>query len=186
MRIYTRFGDHGETSLYGGDVVPKDHPRIEAYGAVDELNAQIGAARALITASGATPDLLPVLEQVQQELFVLGGDLATPEGARYEPPRIREAHIEALERLIDAFDGKLPRLRHFVLPGGSAAAAALHVCRTVCRRAERAAVRAAATEAVSSEVRIYLNRLSDLLFVLARAANVEAGVGEILWIPEAP
>ena len=172
-RIYTRTGDAGETALADLSRVPKTHPRVEAYGAVDELNAQVGLA----LAAPLPAELAEVLTRVQNELFDLGADLARPgdEGLRVTP-----AQVEALERDCDRFNAGLPTLKSFVLPGGSEGAARLHVARTVCRRAERVALR---VDDASPTSIVYLNRLSDLLFILARAAN--AGADEPLWKPGA-
>lgn len=188
MRIYTRTGDKGETSLRWGQRVPKDAARVEAYGAVDELNSFIGLALALLPAEGGpagTPagEILPRLRaglpRVQHELFDVGADLATPpDRTKGEEPRVRPEQVEALERDIDALDGHLPELRQFILPGGSPAAAALQVARAVCRRAERRLVSLARQEPVEPVLIQYLNRLSDYLFVAARATNLAAGVAE--------
>lgn len=166
MRIYTKTGDRGQTGLFGGARVRKDDARVETFGAVDELNAAIGWARA----SGERPEIDRVLADVQVQLFELGAALAGGPDAN--------SHVAELEAAIDQFDAQLPPLRRFILPGGSPAAAALHLARTVCRRAERRAVTLGAKEAV-----VYLNRLSDLLFVLARAANRSAGVPDVEWKP---
>ncbi|GIU95329.1 MAG: cob(I)yrinic acid a,c-diamide adenosyltransferase [Gaiellaceae bacterium] len=177
-RIYTRGGDAGETSLGDGSRVSKLDERIAAFGAVDELNAALG-----VVLAGACPESMrPVLARVQNELFDLGADLSVP--LEHEG-RLRIAHeqVDALERDCDRFNADLPELRSFVLPGGSPTAAALHVARTVCRRAERAALRAAREHDLNPLALIYLNRLSDLLFVLARAANVADGRPEPLWRP---
>lgn len=188
-RIYTRTGDAGETGLFGGQRVAKDDLRVEAYGAVDELNSSIGAVRSL---SGTMdPDMDALLNQIQHDLFQLGADLATPEtsGNAGSVQRIDVTRTKRLEAAIDANESCLPRLTNFVLPGGSAAGALLHVARTVCRRAERRCVAfvSEASEqpdtAVNPEVVRYLNRLSDLLFVLARAANAHAGVPDVRWDP---
>ncbi|MFD2251570.1 cob(I)yrinic acid a,c-diamide adenosyltransferase [Pseudochelatococcus lubricantis] len=183
-RIYTRTGDDGTTGLTGGERRRKDDLRIEAVGAVDEANAVLGLAR--LHAAG---DIDAALARVQNDLFDLGADLSTPGGAEpqpFEALRVVEAQVERLEREIDAFNAALAPLRSFVLPGGSPAAAALHVARTVCRRAERVAVALAAREPgqVSPVALRYLNRLSDLLFVLARAAN-DNGALDVLWRPGA-
>ncbi len=175
-RIYTRTGDAGETGLIGGRRVPKDHPRVEAYGAVDELNAHLGAARAL--ARGG--QVATLLGEVQHRLFDLGAELATPP-ARSAPAGVRAEDVAALERAIDRYQQRLPPLRAFVLPGGTPLAASLHVARTVCRRAERRVVALSRAEPVRAEVLAYLNRLSDLLFVLARAANRAAGRPDVVW-----
>ena len=187
MKVYTRTGDDGTTALFGGGRVAKSHPRISAYGTVDEANAALGMARAALDpeadASQARADDL--LARLQNELFVLGGDLASPGDVSYPVPRIEAHHVEALEAEIDALTGDLPPLKNFVLPGGTPAAAALHLGRTVSRRAERLVVETAALEEVSLESIHYLNRLSDLLFTLARWVNHEAGVAEPVWAPVA-
>ena len=179
-RIYTRGGDAGETSLGDGSRVSKRDPRIAAYGAVDELNAAVG-----VVLAGDVPDgIRAVLERVQNELFDLGADLSVPAHVE-DRLRIEQALVDRLEADCDRFNADLPELRSFVLPGGSPAAAALHVARTICRRAEREAI--AASEAVEIRPLIvpYLNRLSDLLFILSRAANATAGRDEPLWKPGA-
>ncbi len=186
MRIYTRTGDRGETGLFGGQRVPKSHPRVVAYGEVDELNAAIGVCLAFCD----DPEMRTVLERIQAELFVVGADLATPEEdgdrvGRKTVPRVRESMPAELEGLIDRWEEGVPPLRHFVLPGGSPLGAHLHLARCICRRAERAVVAAAGREAINPEVIVYLNRLSDLLFTLARAANHRAGQPEIPWVPGA-
>ncbi|HVL70775.1 MAG TPA: cob(I)yrinic acid a,c-diamide adenosyltransferase [Beijerinckiaceae bacterium] len=183
-RIYTRTGDDGTTGLVTGERRRKDDPRIAAFGTVDETNACIGLAR-LHTAD--QPALDDILARIQNDLFDLGADLATPETEKplgHEPLRIVEAQVERLEREIDALNRDIPPLRSFVLPGGTPAAAALHLARTVCRRAERLAVELSAMpgERVSPPALKYLNRLSDLLFVAARAAN-RNGALDVLWRP---
>ncbi|EKP94696.1 cob(I)yrinic acid a,c-diamide adenosyltransferase [Thermaerobacter subterraneus] len=184
MKIYTRTGDAGETGMLGGGRVPKAHPRVEAYGAVDELNAALGWAAALL--DGADP--APVIHQLQQECFALGADLAAPPGPAREAatglPRVTAQQVQALEGLIDRYDAQLPPLRQFILPGGAPAAAALHLARTVARRAERRVAALAAQEEVNPVVLQYLNRLSDLLFVLARWVNHRAGVPDVPWQPQ--
>ena len=176
-RIYTRAGDSGETSLGDGSRVPKTDPRIEAYGTVDELNSAVGLALVV-----APDEFRPWLERIQNELFDLGADLCVPlEDARRERLRVAQAQVDALEELCDRVNERLAPLKSFVLPGGTEAAARLHVARTVCRRAERAAVALAGTAEVNPLALAYLNRLSDLLFILARAANL--GVPEQLWKP---
>ena len=176
-RIYTRAGDSGETSLGDGSRVPKTDPRIDAYGTVDELNSAVGLALV------AAPDeFRPWLERIQNELFDLGADLCVPlEDTRRERLRVAQAQVDALEELCDRVNERLAPLRSFVLPGGTEAAARLHVARTVCRRAERAAVALAGTAGVNPLAVACLNRLSDLLFILARAANL--GAPEPLWKP---
>jgi cob(I)alamin adenosyltransferase len=182
VKVYTRGGDSGETSLFGGERVRKDDPRVEACGAVDELNALIGLARTEIEGD----DLQELLERVQRSLFDVGGQLATPdERAVQDPPRsvprVSGSDVEALEQAIDQLDRELSPLRAFVLPGGSRGAAALHHARTVCRRAERRVVRLSGGGSVAAEVIRYLNRLSDFLFVLARVVNARQGVPEPTW-----
>ena len=187
MKVYTRTGDDGTTGLFGGDRVAKSHPRLHAYGTADEANAAVGLARAHLRAgelpaeAAARADAL--LARIQHDLFVLGGDLASPHATRYPVPRVEAAHVAALEEAIDGLDAELPPLKSFILPGGTAAAAALHVARTVVRRAERLTVEMAAQEPISDGVVRYLNRLSDLLFVLARWANARAGVEDVAWVP---
>jgi cob(I)alamin adenosyltransferase len=183
-RIYTRTGDDGTTGLAAGPRRRKDDLRVEAYGTVDETNACVGLAR--LHTAGA-PDIDAMLRRIQNDLFDLGADLATPdtgEALSYEPLRIVAAQVERLEREIDEFNGELAPLKSFVLPGGSAAAAALHLARTVCRRAERIVVALDRTEgeAVSPAAVQYLNRLSDFLFVAARFVN-DKGAGDVLWVP---
>jgi len=181
MSIYTRRGDRGETDLFGGPRVPKDDRRVEAYGAVDELNATLGAALALT----AHADLRTLGERIQAELFSLGATLATPDPEqrrRSRIPAVGEDEIAFLEEQIDLFDRELEPLSSFVLPGGTPAAAAFHVARTVCRRAERVVVAlAAASEDPGPEPVRYLNRLSDLLFTLARVENRRSGHGDVAW-----
>lgn len=180
-RIYTKTGDQGETSLGDGTRVPKNHPRVAAYGSVDELNAVLGLLLALV------PDIAEadLLRSVQNDLLDLGADLCVPPSA-LEPPgqrlRVRPAQVAAFESAIDRLNSDLEPLRSFVLPGGRLAAAWCHLARTVCRRAERDAVALAQGEAVNPQVIIYLNRLSDLLFVLARVCNGK-GQDDVLWVP---
>jgi cob(I)alamin adenosyltransferase len=183
MKIYTKTGDAGETGLFGGPRVRKSDARVEAYGEVDELNAAIGVARAAIS-DGELDD---ELARIQAELFSVGAELATPPGARARSvvPAVETAWTGRLEAAIDRWGAELPALRHFVLPGGGAAGAALHLARCVCRRAERRVVALAGHAAVAPEVLRYLNRLSDLLFIAARLANHRAGVAEALWDPRA-
>lgn len=181
MRIYTRTGDGGETGLFSGVRVGKDAARVEAYGAVDEANSFIG----LLRAEGLDADVDAILRQVQSDLFTLGADLATPpDGRKAETvPRISADHVTTLERAIDALDAQLPTLRSFILPTGSRAAALAHVARTVVRRAERRTVALSRAEAVSQDAIRYLNRLSDLLFVVARLIAHRAGDPEQPWQP---
>ncbi len=183
-KIYTRTGDKGDTALGDGARVPKDAARVGAYGTVDELNATLGVAR--LHAQGAAE---AAIARVQNDLFDLGADLCTPgfeDDANAKHPRLRivASQIDRLEAEIDAMNADLAPLRSFVLPGGSPLAAQLHVSRTVCRRAERLAVTLARSESVNPESVRYLNRLSDWLFVAARAANFSAG-GDVLWVPGA-
>lgn len=180
-RIYTKTGDGGETALGSGKRVPKDDPRIEAYGTVDETNAVIGVARL-----AASPNLDVMLARVQNDLFDLGADFAVPEeeGQKFERLTVTDAQVTRLEREIDQMNAELSPLRSFVLPGGSPSAAHLHVARTVCRRAERLAVTLARTEKVNPAAIRYLNRLSDFLFVAARFAN-HPDPGDVLWTPGA-
>lgn len=181
MKIYTRRGDQGETGLFGGGRVGKDHHRVEAYGAVDELNAFLGRALAELE----DDEIRDRLEGVQHDLFTLGARLATPEEGEASPslPSLPEERIASMEAWIDEADQELPELRAFVLPGGSRGAAALHVCRTVCRRAERRVAHLAGVEALDEDILRYLNRLSDLFFVLARLANLRADRGDVEWRP---
>jgi cob(I)alamin adenosyltransferase len=177
VKIYTRRGDAGETDLFGAGRVGKDDPRVEAYGEVDETNAALGAA----LAASAQADVRALGQRIQEELFALGAYLAAPDPGRRAIPGLDGEAIARLEVAIDAFEKELPALERFVLPGGTAAAAAFHVARTVCRRAERRAVALHRSEALEPEALRYLNRLSDLLFVLARLENRRAGVGDVEW-----
>lgn len=182
-RIYTKTGDGGDTGLGDGTRVPKDHPRVTAYGEVDELNAALG----LLVAHCPDAPERPLLLAVQNDLFDVGGDLCVPPAAGEEPGkalRVTAAQAERLEQAIDRLNAPLSPLRSFILPGGSPAAAWLHLARTVCRRAERAVVTLARAEPVNPQVVVYLNRLSDLLFVLGRVAN-DNGATDILWVPGA-
>lgn len=178
MKIYTKTGDSGETGLWGGYRVSKDALRVQAYGTVDECNALIGMARAT---QQLPEDIDQLLGSIQNQLFVVGSDLATP-GNATTIPRISENEILFLEESIDALETELEPLRQFILPGGCSAAATLHFARTVCRRAERAAVTLSHHEGLNPQVLVYLNRLSDFLFVVARATNARAGVNDIPWI----
>jgi cob(I)alamin adenosyltransferase len=178
-RIYTRGGDAGETSLGDGSRVSKLDCRVGAFGAVDELNAQLG----VVLAGDLPDDFRPVLERIQNELFDVGADLSVPYGVGDGRLRVTQDRIDELERECDSFNTALPELKSFVLPGGTEAAARLHVARTVCRRAERDALAASRELELNPLVLVYLNRLSDLLFILARAAN--AGREEPLWKPGA-
>jgi cob(I)alamin adenosyltransferase len=177
-KIYTRGGDTGDTSLGDGARVSKLDARIAAYGTVDELNAAVGVA----LATGCPDAMRVVLGRVQNELFDLGADLSVPM-ERDARLRVTQQQVDALEHDCDRFNAELPELKSFVLPGGSEAAARLHVARTICRRAEREAISAAGVYTVNPLALVYLNRLSDLLFILARAANAAAGHEEPLWRP---
>jgi len=180
-KIYTRRGDDGSTGLFGGPRVRKDDLRVAAYGDVDELNSALGVAREELPEG----DLRTLLDELQSELFTLGAQLATPDAsaAPKEIPRIVAQQTDRLEREIDRLTEELPPMRNFILPGGSRAGATLHLCRTVCRRAERKMVELAESSPVPPEALAYVNRLSDLLFVMARAANLRAGGREIPWVP---
>jgi cob(I)alamin adenosyltransferase len=179
VKIYTKTGDLGETSLLGGARVPKDHLRVAAYGDVDETNAALGAVRAL-----AEKTLERLLLSIQKDLFAIGAQLADPThrlAAKRAKAAVTNARVRRLEKVIDAREQKLPQLRSFVLPGGTPAGALLHQARTVCRRAERSVVRLAREADVDPRIVVYLNRLSDLLFVLARFENQRAGIAEDRW-----
>jgi cob(I)alamin adenosyltransferase len=181
IKIYTKTGDTGETSLFAGGRVHKDASRVEAYGTVDELNACLG----MICAQLANDDVLECLQRIQTELFDLGADLATPLSAttRKEVPRAREEQTIRMEEWIDQYSEGLPALTQFILPSGSLPGATLHFARTVCRRAERQVVTLSRDEEINPEIIRYLNRLSDLLFVLARVVNQRAQVPETIWQP---
>ncbi len=178
MKIYTKTGDTGETSLFGGTRVSKDVLRIEAYGTVDELNSILGVCRSFNTAQ----EIDSILQQIQDTLFTLGADLATPFSVQSQAiTRIAHSDYEVFERTIDALTEKIEPLKSFILPGGNRVAAMIHLARTVCRRAERYVVRLMHEEEINNETIIYLNRLSDLLFVLARYANALSGTPEVKW-----
>ena len=184
-RIYTRRGDAGETGLVGGQRVPKDSPRIEAAGAVDELNACVGLASVSCAGDARLAPLAAILARVQHEIFNLGSILATePQDVHAKQARVTAVEVARLEREIDAMNADLTALRSFVLPGGTALAAHLHLCRTVSRRAERLVVELATLEAVGTPAVKYLNRLSDWFFVAARVAN-DGGQADVLWVPGA-
>jgi cob(I)alamin adenosyltransferase len=179
VKIYTKTGDTGETSLFDKSRVSKANGRVDAYGEIDELNACLGAARA----ARLDADLTGVLEQIQRELFAVGARLADPSGKiapRVEKATVTDAEVAQLELMIDRLEEQLPPLRRFILPGGSNAGALLHLARTVCRRAERRVV-SLGPGAVEPIIIVYLNRLSDLLFVMARVANQRAGTTEVEW-----
>jgi len=181
MKIYTKTGDAGETSLYGGKRVPKNSLRIDAYGTVDELNSVIGVCRSLNTVK----ELDLFFDELQRDLFTLGADLATPEERSTSPVlRIQESHIGRIEKNIDALESHLTPLKKFILPGGSRTSAMVHFARTVCRRAERIVVHLAQVEpSIGKNPVIYLNRLSDFLFVLARYRNSLSNFSETEWDP---
>ncbi len=178
-RIYTRGGDSGETSLGDGSRTTKLDCRIGAFGTVDELNSHLGT----VLAAGPPAPIAAVLERIQNELFDVGADLSVPYGVGDGRLRVEQPMVDALERACDEYNAPLTELRSFVLPGGTEAAARLHVARTVCRRAERDALLASQELEINPLVLVYLNRLSDLLFILARAANAAAGRDEPLWKP---
>lgn len=178
MKIYTRTGDKGETGLFGGQRVPKTHVRIEAYGTIDELNANLG----LVISNGS--DNVETLQTIQGDLMILGSHLATPYSKDKIPdalPNLRNDSIKWLEDTIDTLDKDLPELKNFILPGGSTAASELHVARTICRRAERRVIELSKTEYVNPEIITYLNRLSDCLFTLARFENKASNQTETTW-----
>ncbi len=181
LKIYTKTGDDGHTALFGGGRVAKDDIRVEAYGDVDELNAVLGAVRA----AEMLPRIDEVLAPIQKDLFAIGALLATPHPEEHkqqlEKARLTDQRIAQIEQAIDDGESELPPLKAFIMPGGTPKAAALHVARTVCRRAERSVVRLQHTTDVPTIIIVYLNRLSDLLFVLARVANRRAGAGEVTW-----
>ena len=181
--IYTKTGDSGDTSLFGGGRVGKEDVRVDAYGQVDELNAALGVARA--EGLGAMDELAL---RLQEQLFTLGSVLATPAGSKAEKviPKVRPEWAAEMEKAIDGFDAELPPLSSFILPAGTRAAAALHFARTVCRRAERRVVPLHRAGKIELDVVVYLNRLSDLLFTMARAANHRAGVKDTPWTPPKP
>ncbi|MEP7028303.1 MAG: cob(I)yrinic acid a,c-diamide adenosyltransferase [Candidatus Eisenbacteria bacterium] len=184
MKIYTKTGDDGTTGLFGNRRVPKDAPRVEVYGTIDEANTILGVA----LAAGAPEELARVLIDLQARLFDLGADLATPRSERPDPTylaRIDASHVATLEQWIDHFEAALAPLTNFILPGGAATAAHLHHARTVVRRAERALVGLARSEDLGPDLVVFVNRLSDLLFVLARWANQAAGVSDVPWRPRA-
>jgi len=188
-KIYTRRGDDGSTGLFGGPRVRKHDLRVRAYGEVDELNSALGLARCEL-GDERLRDLAAFVDALQSELFTLGAELATPDPATAPKnlARVSAAHVERLEREIDRLTAELPPMRFFILPGGSRAAAALHVCRTICRRGERTAAELAeqGQGQVSTHALAWLNRLSDLLFTMARAANVRLSIAEVPWVAPTP
>jgi cob(I)alamin adenosyltransferase len=182
MKIYTKTGDKGETGLFGGERVSKDSLRISAYGTVDELNAFIGYAITEIKDVSVIENLM----MIQNHLFFIGSDLATPEtnkNLKLNIQRTPESYIKEIENLIDHYDSQLEKLKNFILPGGSKGAALLHICRTVCRRAERQVVALKKTVTISDNLVIFLNRLSDLLFVLSRFENKVSNHPDTIWNP---
>jgi cob(I)alamin adenosyltransferase len=182
MKIYTKTGDTGETGLFGGPRVPKDAPRIEAYGTVDELNALLGLARC----ETLPPDVDALLARIQNELFDVGAELATPDPQAKNTATLGAKSIAALEAAIDQHEAQLTPLRQFILPGGTRPAALMHLARTVCRRAERRLVTLATVETISPTLIVYVNRLSDLLFVLARSINQSQGCNDVPWQKSSP
>jgi cob(I)alamin adenosyltransferase len=180
MKIYTKTGDKGETSLLGGNRVHKDDLRIEAYGTVDELNSVIGIVRSM----KAPRTVDRILERIQNDLFIVGADLAAPlslSRRTAKVPRIDRRRISAIEAIIDQIQRKLPPLKRFILPGGSQVSSHLHLARAVCRRAERRTVQLGRAQKINPSILSYLNRLSDLLFILARSANQKARAKEVVW-----
>lgn len=187
MKLYTRTGDDGKTGLFSGDRVGKDHPRIDAYGTVDELNACVGlSVAAVVSGDELATDLRRDLTEIQSRCFDLGADLATPEGARNADKvgRFTDDDVSLMESLIDRYTDAAPDIKCFVLPGGTELAARLHLARTVCRRAERLMVHLGHGEPVTPQAIRWINRLSDLLFAMSRAANHAAGVSDVPWMPK--
>ncbi len=183
MKIYTKTGDKGETGLIGGGRVSKADPRIVAYGAVDELNSSIGMAICMLRAEEVFADLVDVFTKVQNDLFVVGSDLADPDypKSKHNTPRATEGMASALEPVIDKFEEELPAITFFILPGGNTQASMLHICRGVARRAETAVVSLSKDQPTNHTIVVYLNRLSDMLFVAARLANKRLGVPDVAW-----
>lgn len=182
MKIYTKGGDKGETGLFGGERVPKDSIRIEAYGTIDELNSFIG----LTIIEIKDQEVKELLNRIQNNLFTLGSDLAAPDNEKnkkHNIPRIKESHFGEIEKEIDKFDSRMEELRNFILPGGCKSSALLHICRIICRRAERRVVTLSNGVNLNPEIIIFLNRLSDLFFVLARYENKISGIEDIKWQP---
>ena len=180
MKIYTKGGDKGETGLFGGERVPKNSERIEAYGTIDELNSFIGLAVEEVKNN----EVKAVLQKIQNQLFTVGSDLATPvneKNKKYDIPRVPKAFSEEAEKNIDKFDSELEPLQNFILPGGSKSSALLNICRTICRRAERRVVTLKASNEIGENIIIFLNRLSDLFFVLARYENMISGIPDEIW-----
>jgi cob(I)alamin adenosyltransferase len=182
MKIYTKTGDEGETGLFGGERVSKHSTRLDAYGTVDELNSFIG----LTILEVKNEELKVILNDIQQKLFFVGSDLATPQTEKNEKLKITrtpESYISEVEKLIDKFDSQLDELKNFILPGGSKGAALLHICRTIARRAEREIVALKDAEIIGNNIVIFLNRLSDLFFVLSRIENKYSNIPDTKWIP---
>lgn len=177
MKIYTKTGDKGQTSLFGGQRVWKDDLRISSYGTIDELNSMIGLAITEVVYE----EILDLLKRIQNRLFTVGADLATPFEKSLHIDRVDEKYITESEKDIDYFSSKIPELRQFILPGGTKAAAILNLCRTICRRAERNVITLSKSEEINYNVVIYLNRLSDLFFVLARFDNYVNNVPDVIW-----
>lgn len=186
MRLYTRSGDDGSTGLFGAGRVGKDHPRVEAYGTVDELNAALGAVIAACARQPFDQLVAKIADELQSRLFDLGADLATPHGSKHESKivRIDSGDVRDVEKWIDEVEAGNRPISQFILPAGTELAVRLHVARTICRRAERDAIRLNRAEGIDREVISYLNRLSDLLFAMARRANKESGVDDKPWIPK--
>jgi len=182
MKIYTKTGDNGETGLFGGERVSKNNLRLNAYGSIDELNSFLGLALIEVT----SVEIKNVLNDLQNKLFVLGSDLATPEtekNAKLNITRLPDSYILDTEKSIDDFEAKLDELKNFILPGGSKGSALLHICRTISRRAEREVVALKNTELIGENIVIFLNRLSDLFFVLSRFENKYSNIPDTKWIP---
>lgn len=182
MKIYTKTGDKGETGLFGGERVLKNNLRLNAYGSIDELNSFLGLAVIEVTSN----DIKNILKDLQNKLFVLGSDLATPEtekNAKLKITRLPDSYITDTEKTIDKFEAQLDELKNFILPGGSKGSAILHVCRTISRRAEREVVALKNTENIGENIVIFLNRLSDLFFVLSRFENKYSNIPDTKWIP---
>jgi cob(I)alamin adenosyltransferase len=180
MKIYTGTGDNGETGLFGGERVLKSDSRVEAYGSVDELNAFIG----LTISELKDEDIKKALLNIQNQLFTVGSDLSTPDTEKNKKlniPRAPQSFYTEIEKLIDKYSAELEELKYFILPGGAKAAAMMHVCRTICRKAERAVVELNSREKIGNNIIVYLNRLSDLFFVLARYVNKQSGVPDVKW-----
>ena len=183
MKLYTRTGDDGTTGLFGGDRVSKDHPRVEAYGTIDELNAALGLAAVQIPVSGFGVRMAEICARLQSRLFDIGADLATPEASRHEAKitRIEQPHLDEIEGWIDEVDAGNEPMQQFILPGGTELSARLHLARAICRRAERRMVNLGRSGTVTDTSIIYINRVSDLLFAMARRANREAGTDDVPW-----